>query len=560
MALKNVIRASNDRDAQLREESKDRLFRGEKAYRVKEFIQAWSDVKGIGEKLSEMSFNEAGNIATNLNLQAGHLANLTEAQRSSAFAPFTPDNMLRLVVLSFPQTSRDKVFSTFGMESAKDSIKFVRPVIGKTDNGLDPNDKAALYASLDDPFGINNGSSYGNSYDVEDLDSQYSKALYESAEARYSSDLINAPYVVIADTTATFVFGPATAGDTKAVGGGTVTDDDIARSQKWVNNSYEGGYTVVYGATENDPIAQQSKRTGAFLINPKYADVIESVATGTSEDGYPTIVVTLKDGATMPTAMNCFGRCNSEGDTEGQTIPNIELVMTDVTFKPRETALGVSWTNLTQIVMDASFGLSTKDLMLRAAADAIACNLDYRAFKLAYTRAKMLPEAYHVKFDAKGGESDIAGLYTYNAQTITTAIETIADNMLNKLKRGGVSSLVAGPSAGAYLTLSKDFDFTGKEAAAGVFKYGQIAKMPVFKAPSDIIPTNEIVTNWVNPNNPSDTSVIFATLVPFFSTGAIQRKNMYVEAGISSYGDVSIICPYFLGIIEIENLKDTTSN
>lgn len=571
MALRNVIAKNQNRDAALREQAKDNLFRKEKAFRAKESIKAWSDVAGIGDKLQEMDFRTAANTAFNLNQEAQFLSQLSEGQRSSAFAPFTPDNMLKLIVLSFPESSRNKVFLSVGMESAKDSIKVVRPVASKGDAGLTNDDKAALYSSLEDPFGINAGTDYANNIDVNSLD-DYRKALYETTEARLSSDLINAPYAETADGTITFVFAPIADGTTGLkAGGGTgardITAKDIALSKKWANHGFERGYTFVYGKSENDPIAFESKRTGVFAIAAKYKDAVSEVTISSKEvDGvtYPTVVV--KADATklaeLTDVVSCFGRCNTEDDREGQTMPNVELVMTDYTLKPRETALGVSWTNLTQIVMDSSFGLSTKDMMLRAAADAVRSNLDYRAFKLAYTRAEMLPEAFHVEFDAgyKGTENAVDGLYTYNAQTITTAIETLGDTMHNALLRGGVSKLVAGNSAATYMTLSKDFDFTGKEAAEGVYRYGQLAKMPVFKAPSSIIPTNKILCIYQNEKNPADAALVLATLVPFWSSGAIQRKNLYQEASVASYGDVQIMNPYYMGIIEIKNLKEVTKN
>ena len=49
-----------------------------------------------------------------------------------------------------------------------------------------------------------------------------------------------------------------------------------------------------------------------------------------------------------------------------------------------------------------------------------------------------------------------------------------------------------------------------------------------------------------------------ATFVPFFSTGVIQRKNFYKEAGLATYGDWAILNRRYLATIKIENLKDTT--
>ena len=80
--------------------------------------------------------------------------------------------------------------------------------------------------------------------------------------------------------------------------------------------------------------------------------------------------------------------------------------------------------------------------------------------------------------------------------------------------------------------------------------------IPLFKVPSNIIPTDELLTVWKNDQVENDVSIAFGTLIPFFSTGIIQRKNFYKEAGISTYGDWAVLNRRYLAIIKIDNLKD----
>src|SRR5574344_2077285 len=84
--------------------------------------------------------------------------------------------------------------------------------------------------------------------------------------------------------------------------------------------------------------------------------------------------------------------------------------------------------------------------------------------------------------------------------------------------------------------------------------------IPLFKVPSSIIPNNRILTVYKNEANEADVSIVFGTLVPFFSTGTIVRKNFYKEAGIASYGDWALLNKRYLGIIEIDGIKDAASN
>ena len=57
----------------------------------------------------------------------------------------------------------------------------------------------------------------------------------------------------------------------------------------------------------------------------------------------------------------------------------------------------------------------------------------------------------------------------------------------------------------------------------------------------------------------SDISIALGTLVPFLSTGLIQRKNFYKEAGLATFGDWAVINKRYLATVKILHLKDVTS-
>ena len=55
-------------------------------------------------------------------------------------------------------------------------------------------------------------------------------------------------------------------------------------------------------------------------------------------------------------------------------------------------------------------------------------------------------------------------------------------------------------------------------------------------------------------------TVLSMVNVPFFSTGVIQRKNFYKEAGLASYGDYAVLCKKYLAVLTIKNIKDAAKN
>lgn len=60
-------------------------------------------------------------------------------------------------------------------------------------------------------------------------------------------------------------------------------------------------------------------------------------------------------------------------------------------------------------------------------------------------------------------------------------------------KRGGVTRMVAGPSAGTYMELMAAFSPKGATMNEGAHKTGEVNNIPLYKVPSDVIPSDEVL-------------------------------------------------------------------
>lgn len=532
MALTNAMTAQKDAAA-LREATRKHLARTEREFRGAKFVESWSRIPKIGAGLTQLPEAVARNTAINLQTQAASMAKMTEAQLSTSFQGFTPENMLRLVRLAMPNTCRNKVFTEFAMESAKDSIKYIKPVYSKTVHDGDLHDKHTS----------NTAGAYGDASQYKDTyndinEDDFQRALYENTEDRFTQELINIP--AEGEGGNTFVI-PA-----EAVEGG----NPFVYAAKLLK-----GYMKVYDGDETRPIAEENKRTGNFFYNTaEYPDA--KVEVENQADGSIKITVT----ADAAEDIKVFARFDLEDDFLGDNLGEIELVMSDYKFEPRPTTIGVTWSQLAEITLDASFGLSAQDMLVTYAGDAIRINLDLRSFKLAYGVARSNKD-YIVEFDAAYGNGENIEGYFHTAQTFPSAVDTVTDVMVNDINRGGVSRMVAGFSAGSYLKLVKGtFSEKGRQSAKGIYQIGEFGGIPTFKAPSSIIPTNEIMCVWKDDENEGDVAIAFGTLIPFFNTGIIQRKNFYKEAGLATYGDWAVMNRRYLALIRIKGLKDTTGN
>lgn len=79
--------------------------------------------------------------------------------------------------------------------------------------------------------------------------------------------------------------------------------------------------------------------------------------------------------------------------------------------------------------------------------------------------------------------------------------------------------------------------------------------IPVFKAPATVIGDDELLTTWKNDAAEGDVSIAIGTLLPFYSTGALQRKNLYKEGAVARYEDMKALQPGYLGRIKISNMR-----
>ena len=436
------------------------------------------------------------------------------------------------------------------------SIKYIKPVYSKTQSGKsldDRTDFARIYEDADDTNDINR----------EDA----RRAIYETTADRINQELATVDGV-ISENKATFTFATPT--------GDSVKDE----LKKWGTNGehYIDGYGVVYGKDERDVIAVQDKRTKNWFIAGEYTGkvtvkpstdknyVLEVESVNSEKYSVVSEIPETPSEGVEYIIPHAYARFDSEGDFMGDYLGEVEIRMSDYEFKPRPTTIGVTWSQLSELTLDASFGVSAEEYLVTYAAAAIKQELDYRAIRIAYMAAKTNPAAYHVTFDAAYNTANADGTaangtkegYRDNAQTFLSAVATVGDIMYNDIKRGGVSRLVCGPSAGTYIRLNNLFSNKGAMPAEGAHQFGELDGIPTFKVPDEVIPTDEILTVWKNPSNEADISVAFGTFVPFFSTGVIQRKNFYKEAGLATYGDWAILNRRYLATIKIEHLKDTT--
>ena len=545
----------------------------EKAARAEKAAQIWDNhplFKGELSALKEAKVRQ--NQAINLTNQARFMKQLNEQETSAEFQRMAPANMMRLVQLTMTNLNRGNVFSEYSMETARDAIYYIKQNFSKS-IAQDAGNFAERSMSFDaakasnDPFGFDsaeeelgvggyNGRNpvYGGKRRTNNATTNTNarKSIYESKESRFANELANTANVKIEGkkVTITWVGGPF--GDDGAL--------------------YVPGSTRIYAGTdERDVIAFQDPNTLEYLIGQDYAGAVVT-ETPRAADGAAVVTTVDFSGCAedvkVPASVNAYARFESEMDYTGTHLGEVNLLMNVYELRPHRTSIGVSWTKLAEITLDSTFNTQVDDLLLTSAANTIHAQMDLQAFKEAYAVAKTNPAIYKVEFDAgystvktvTGADGVVTSQgtkdsYNQTAQTLSSAIEIAGAALYSDIHRGAINQLVVGVSVAPYLKLNNGFEPKGLQDPTGVYKIGELDGIPVYKAPIEVIPDNEILCVYKNAKVDNDVAVVFGTLVPFVSN-KLEYPTFFSRAGIATYGDRAFLNPKYLARIVIKNLKD----
>lgn len=353
--------------------------------------------------------------------------------------------MLRLVRLSYPNSVRGQIFTEFNLESSKDSIKYVIPTYS---DGL-VSDKFvgeySRYNNMSDPNANRFDSNAGRHGD--DANSYYTP-MYESTESQFATEYVTVP------TT-----------------NGAVNVKEV---EPFNSMGYVDGHSrfVIDGKV----VAIQSGSDLGFMPGWLYANYDvdgESTNFKVTASGSTFTLTNANDKARVDLAKAKFvGAYDSENDFAGQYLGECQLIMKDYKFNPRPISLGVTWTQLTEVTLDTSFGISAEEMLMDSASQEIKKHLDFQSIKQANVFQKASGNGTFV-FDAGVGDT-IDDSYKDTAQTITQALDGVVNGIYDKIMRGGITAIVGGPAATSYLKLSNLWKDTGRQTAIGAYKLGEL--------------------------------------------------------------------------------------
>jgi hypothetical protein len=437
----------------------------------------------------------ARNTAIVLENQEKYLKRLTEAQISSDFAT-TPINVLRVIRLGYPNSVRGDIFHEFAMTTARDSVYYLKPVYESSARGA-----TAANVTYENP-----SDRYFSEYERE-VPTQTPNGGTTTFTGATGGNLGKIP---LRPFTVRIIVDGVTVGNDNGAGGFTTTA--LLTQASCTINYTSGAISIVFAS---------APATGTTIYF-EYAFDSEVYGALSSGQGY-------------------------------DNIKSVKLTLTDYNFRARPWPLYVSWSKMTELLLGTTLDIDAEESLLRGAGDELKKSLDYQAVRLGYSYAKAQNTVtFNADFAAAGADSA-----KDHAQSLTRTIAQAEKVIYNALQRGGITNLVAGTDVASYLTLHDRFTEEGSMPKIGVYRIGTLLGIPVYQAPTDVIPANEMFGVWRNEQEMNDVAIAFGVLVPLYQTQTLEFKEAYKTSGLYYFGDQKVLNSQYLVNITIQGLTAT---
>lgn len=318
------------------------------------------------------------------------------------------------------------------------------------------------------------------------------------------------------------------------------------------NETADGSVTTFTGTASVFPLRPY---TFKVLVNgvPSAVDdgagnLMGAGITGTVN--YTTGVINAVFGTAPKAGVTVEFEYNYDSEVEDHygDIGSIELQLKDYQFRVKPKPLYISWSKMTELLLNTTLNIDAEEALIRGASDEFKKALDFEAMAMGWRVAKSHDA---VMFDCKGavGEPEVDRMNAFSK-----AIEQAGDLMLDSLMRGGVTKMVGGPKAISQIMLHSRFDASNRQPKVGIYRAGSLDGIDIYKAPSQVIPNDQIMCVYKNELIPEDVSIAFGTLIPLYKTQTLEFKEFYKETGLATFGDSRVLQPTYIQRIQLNNM------
>ena len=203
--------------------------------------------------------------------------------------------------------------------------------------------------------------------------------------------------------------------------------------------------------------------------------------------------------------------------------------------------------SLTSMLLAESANFSVEEVLNDAATQYLKSERDRRGVEF---NARLALGNPTISFDATpsaNGDNN----NKMHAQMLELKFETAANAMYELKNRGGISYIIAGSAAAAYMNLLDNFVKDNSHSPIGCYRVGYLGKAPVIKARTTNLATNQILVGYRS--EWGEAPFIHCDYLDY-ATESLTLKDFITQKGLASYYVNKKVEPAFVRTITINNL------
>ena len=291
---------------------------------------------------------------------------------------------------------------------------------------------------------------------------------------------------------------------------------------------------------------------GAATTGTIVGDDLDSTATNTIVYSTGAIEINFTTAPASGADISIEYSFDSEEAANYSSYGTVGINVRTHRFSPQPNPLGYYFSDMAALTLGTTGLGDAHDMIIQAVADEHSKARDYRAIGFGKQVAKQNAVTdFDADFATAGEVSDKS-----HAQRILSTIDDIGGDIYDDIKRGSITTAVAGSRALTYL---KKHDLwrtdTGGQQKWGCYQAGYLDDILVFTCPSNdaVISNNEVLLTHKNESDADDLSIVFGNLTEI--SAELRYPEQYTRGTISSVEDSVIVEPKFLRLLTISNLS-----
>lgn len=423
---------------------------------------------------------------------------LTEdVAQTSGFLGITPQDIVKVMRIAYPNSNAAEIFDFWGMTSMKDTLYKLETQYGTTARGATANN--VIYENYND-------GRYSSAWDQDQV-------------------TIGAPGTTFSGILATFPILPFHV----AI---------VVDGEQVATDNGSGVFVGPYNDTVANPIN----------------------ASGTNTINYLTGAYTLTFVNTLQTTdvVYIYSQYDTEQTTLFGDVGNVLLNLVAYDYRATPWPLAIEWTRFTEELMQSKLQLSAKEMLLAGSADVFRKGIDeYCITKGIQATTWTSAITFDTDFSAAGSDSSYAHAQSILTAIQNAELKTYA--ALGR--QADKSSLVVDALTLPYLKKHRLWNTTKVSSKIGIYKAGELDAYDVYLAPYGLMTDtrssnqgNIYVFGKGNDNLNVDAVVSVGTWKAGLTTQTVELKNFNSQMGLAFYGDIRVNNRKFATKVQLNNL------